>query len=264
MSEAIIDRRTTSPNSSEAGAEATGRKLSLREHLLELRKRLIYSVLALVLTTGAAFVFTNDILNFLEKPLGGVTLVYLEMTTPLTTWFNVSLQIGVAAATPFILLQIIKFVAPALYPREKVFVYLMLPWVLFMFAAGVAFTYYVLMPPAFKFLLDFGSQYGTPLLTIDKYISLVTKLLFWVGLVFETPVVIFILAKIGIVNSRMLLKKWRWAILGAFVISALITPTPDPINQSIVAAPLIVLYFISIVLAHIAQRGRRKKQTSGS
>lgn len=262
MSEATIDRRTTSPNSSEAGAEVTGRKLSLRDHLLELRKRLIYSVLAMVIATGAALIFTNDILKFLEKPLGGVTLVYLELTTPLTTWFNVSLQIGVAVATPFILLQIIRFVAPALYPREKTLVYLMLPWVLVMFAGGVIFTYYVLMPPAFEFLLKFGSQYGTPLLTIDKYISLVSKLLFWVGIVFETPVVIFILAKIGIVNARMLLRKWRWAILGAFVISALITPTPDPINQSIVAAPLIVLYFVSILLAHLAQRGRRKKQAS--
>lgn len=245
---------------SKAGEEAQGRKLSLREHLLELRRRLIYSVIALAITVGASFVFTNRILKLLERPLSGVTLYNLELTTPLVVWFNVSLQVGIAAATPFILLQIVKFVAPALYPREKAFVYLMLPAVLFAFVLGASFAYFVLMPPAFRFLLTFGSDIATPMLTIDRYVSLVTKLLFWVGIVFETPVAIFILAKIGIVNARQLLKMWRWAILVAFAASAIITPTPDPINQSIVAFPLIGLYFISVLLAYFAQAGRRKRQ----
>lgn len=258
--EQALDRPTSE---SRAGEEPQARKLSLHEHLLELRRRLIYCVIALAVTTGASFAFTNQILGALEHPLGGVKLYNIELTTPLVVWFNVALQIGIAAATPFILLQIVKFVAPALYPREKAFVYGMLPAVLVAFASGVAFAYFVLLPPAFRFLLSFGTSIATPMLTIDKYVSLVTKLLFWVGIVFETPIAIFILAKVGIVNARMLLKFWRWAILIAFVAAAIITPTPDPINQSIVAFPLLGLYGISILLAHIAQAGRRKRQAAG-
>ena len=224
-----------------------------------MRRRLIYSVLAVVVTTGAAFVFTDRIFKVLIRPVGGVQLVYTQMTEMLMVYFTLALTIGVAAALPFILLQAVKFVAPALYPREKVFLYAMLPAVLLAFVAGASFAYFVLLPPAFRFLLSFGSDIATPLISINNYISLVTRLLFWVGVVFETPIVFFILAKIGIVNSGMLLRKWRWAILVSFIAAAIITPTPDPVNQSLVAVPLVGLYGISIVLVHIAQIGRKKK-----
>ncbi|MBI2957224.1 MAG: twin-arginine translocase subunit TatC [Chloroflexi bacterium] len=257
-----IEQALDSNSPSAAAEEAVGRKLSLREHLLELRKRLVYSAIAVAVTTGATFVFTNRIMAFLERPLGGVKLVYLELTTPLVVWFNVALTVGIAAATPFVLLQVVRFVAPALYPREKVFLYSMLPAVLFAFTLGAAFAYFVLIPPAFKFLLTFGGEIATPLLTIDKYISLVTRLVFWIGIVFELPIAVFILARIGIVSARMLWRMWRWAVLGAFVAAAVITPTPDPVDQLIVAVPLIVLYGISILLAHFAQAGRKKRQAA--
>jgi len=162
-----------------------------------------------------------------------VEFIFTQPTGMLTVYFSLTLTVGVSAALPFILLQAVKFVAPALYPREKVFLYAMLPAVLLAFVVGVWFAYVVLLPPAFKFLLNFGSDIATPLISISDYISLVTRLLFWVGVVFETPIVFFILARIGIVNSRMLLKRWRWAILGAFVLGAVITPTPDPVNQTL-------------------------------
>ena len=224
-----------------------------------MRRRLIYSVLAVVVTTGAAFVFTDRIFKVLIQPAGNQELVFTQMTEMMAVYFTVALTVGVAAALPFILLQAVKFVAPALYPREKVFLYAMLPAVLLAFVAGASFAYFVLLPPAFRFLLSFGSDIATPLISINNYISLVTRLLFWVGVVFETPIVFFILAKIGIVNSGMLLRKWRWAILVSFIAAAIITPTPDPVNQSLVAVPLIGLYGISIVLVHIAQIGRKKK-----
>lgn len=257
MSEATIDQTLSSPP--KTGEEAIDRKLSLREHILELRRRLIYSVLAVVVTTGVAFVFIDPIFKVLIRPVGGVQLVFTQMTEMLMVYFTLALTIGVAAALPFILLQAVKFVAPALYPRERVFLYAMLPAALIAFAGGAIFAYFVLLPPAFRFLLGFGSDIATPLISINNYVSLVTRLLFWIGVVFETPVVIFILAKIGIVNAGMLARKWRLAMLLSFIAAAIITPTPDPVNQSMVAVPLVCLYGVSILLAHIAQLGKKRK-----
>ena len=224
-----------------------------------MRNRLTYSVLAVVVTTGAAFIFTGRIFEVLKRPAGDVEFIFTQPTGMLTVYFSLTLTVGVSAALPFILLQAVKFVAPALYPREKVFLYAMLPAVLLAFVVGVWFAYVVLLPPAFKFLLNFGSDIATPLISISDYISLVTRLLFWVGVVFETPIVFFILARIGIVNSWMLLRRWRWAILGAFVLGAVITPTPDPVNQTLVSGTLLGLYGVSVLLVHIAQIGRKKK-----
>ena len=148
------------------------------------------------------------------------------------------------------------FVSPALSWREKKYIYLALPWITFMFIGGVAFGYFVLLPPALKFLITFGSDIATPMIKIGNYISLVTRLLVALGIVFEIPVVITFLSRLGVVSPQMLSRVRKWAFLAAFVLGAIITPTFDPINQTLVAAPLIILYEISIWLAKLVYRRR--------
>ena len=148
------------------------------------------------------------------------------------------------------------FIRPALTIREKRYLYSMLPGVLLAFAGGVVFAYFVLLPPAIDFLFNFGSDVAKVEWRISRYITLITRLLFAIGVCFELPIALFFLAKIGVITSQQLRKFRRWAIVIAFIASAFITPTPDPINQSIVAIPLILLYELGIILAWIAGRGK--------
>ncbi|MCE2463596.1 MAG: twin-arginine translocase subunit TatC, partial [Dehalococcoidia bacterium] len=163
---------------------------------------------------------------------------------------------GLVMAFPIILLQVIMFVAPGLTPREKRYLFLFMPGVVLSFAAGVAFGYFILIPPAISFLVNWGGDVATPMIRIGNYVNVMVMLLFWMGLVFETPIVMFLLAKLGIVSSKGFARWRRYWVVVAFILGALITPTFDPINQSLVAAPLIVLYEVGIWLAKLAARGR--------
>lgn len=226
-------------------------------HLAELRQRLIKSVIALVITTIIAFIFARYIFDFLIAPApDDISLIYTEMTGMLTTYFKVALMGGLVLAMPVLVYQGIMFVSPALTRREKKYVYMALPWITLMFIAGFAFGYFVLVPPATNFLLSFMTDVARPEIKIDNYVSIVTRLLVALGLVFETPVIITFLARLGIVKPETLSRRRRWAIVVAFILAAIITPTFDPINQSLVAFPLILLYEISIWLAKIAYRKR--------
>ena len=155
---------------------------------------------------------------------------------------------------PYLIYHVVMFISPALTRKEKRRVYLILPWVALMFAAGVVFSYFILIPPAVQFLMTFGSDIATPQIKIGNYISIVTRLLLAIGLVFEMPVLTTLLARLGVINSKWLASKRKMAIIFAFILAAIITPTFDPINQTLVAAPLIVLYEMSIWLAKLAQR----------
>jgi sec-independent protein translocase protein TatC len=157
---------------------------------------------------------------------------------------------------PFLIYQFIMFVSPALTRLEKKYIYMVVPWVAVMFFGGVAFGYFVLIPSALKFLLTFGNDIASPQIKISSYISLISQLLVAIGLVFELPVVTTFLARIGVISSQWLANKRKWAIVLSFIIAAIITPTPDPINQIIVAVPLIVLYEMSIWLAKLVQKKR--------
>jgi len=233
--------------------------MPLLAHITELRQRLIKSVIALVLTTIVSLIFARYIFDFLIAPApDDISLIRTEMTEMLSTYMKVALMGGIVLAMPVLVYQSIMFVSPALTRREKRYVYFVLPWILLMFAAGFAFGYYILVPPATNFLLDFMSDIARPEIKVGNYISLVTRLLIAIGIVFETPVVITFLARIGIVKPEMLSRRRRWAIVIAFVAAAIITPTFDPINQCLVAAPLIVLYELSIWLAKIAYRARAR------
>jgi len=238
------------------------KKLTFMGHIRELRGRLAWSVLALVITTIISFVFADQIFHFLLKPAGNISLIYTEMTEMIGIYMIVSLAGGIVLAMPFFVYQIIMFVSPALTRREKRYVYIALPWITLMFIGGVAFGYYILLPPAMHFLLSFGSDIASPYIKIGNYITLVTRLLIAIGAVFETPVIITLLSQLGVVSPGWLAKKRKWAFLAAFILAAVITPTMDPINQSLVAGPLIVLYELSIWLSRLVYQ--RKGKTVGS
>jgi len=234
--------------------EGLDTKLSIRSHLQELRSRLLKCVIVLAVTTVASFFFAKYIFAALESVAGGIDLIFIEMTEMLSTYFHVSFTCGLALALPFFIYQLVMFLRPALSVTERKYLTFLLPGVVFSFAVGVAFGYFILVPPAAKFLITFGSDIATPQIRVGNYVSLMVKLLFAIGLCFETPLLIFLLSKLHIVTPEKLSKYRKFAVLGAFILAAIITPTFDPINQTIVAVPLIILYEIGILLAKLARR----------
>ncbi len=233
-------------------------------HLAELRSRLTRAAIAVVITTLASFVFADKIFYVLTLPIAGTQLVFLEMTEMIGIYMKVCLWTGIAVAMPYIVYQVVMFIAPALTSKEKRYVYLALPWIALMFIGGMVFSYFVLLPPAVKFLVSFGSEIATPQIRIGNYISVVTRLIVATGIIFELPVISTFLARLGIITSSWLAKKRRLAIILAFVLGAIITPTFDPVNQTLVAAPLIVLYEMSIWLAKLVQKKQPKEVVSVS
>jgi len=230
------------------------KKLSVLSHLGELRSRLIRSVIAIVIASVVAFIFRDWIFYILILPAEGISLIYIEMTEMIGTIMRVCLAAGIVLAMPYLVYQGIMFVSPALTRKEKKYVYLILPWIALMFLGGVAFGYFILVPPATRFLLTWGADIATPEIRIGNYISIVTRLLLAIGIVFEMPVITTFLSRLGIIKPKWLADRRRLAIIVAFILAAIITPTFDPINQSLVAVPMIVLYEMSIWLAKLVQR----------
>jgi len=239
------------------------KEMTVTSHLAELRERLIKSVIILVVTVIIAFIFAKYIFDFLIAPApDDISLIYTEMTGMLGTYMKVSLIAGVVLASPFLVYQVIMFISPALTRREKSYVYMALPWITLMFAVGFVFAYYILVPPATNFLLNFMTDIARPEIKIDNYISIITRFLVAIGAVFEMPVIVTFLARLGIIKPQMLSSRRRLAIIVAFILAAIITPTFDPINQCLVAIPLIVLYEISILLARVAYRKRTEASSA--
>jgi sec-independent protein translocase protein TatC len=229
-------------------------KLTLLGHFQELRKRLIRSVIAVAVAAAISFIFYEWIFYILILPAQGINLIFIELTEMIGTIMRVCLASGLIIAMPYITIQAILFIRPALTQKETRYVYIILPWITLMFLAGVVFGYFILIPPAIGFLYTFGSDIATPQIKIGNYIAIITRLLLAIGFVFEMPVVTTFLARIGIVKPKWLADKRKLAIIAAFILAAIITPTFDPINQSLVAVPLIVLYEMSIWLAKLVYR----------
>ena len=235
-----------------------------RDHIAELRRRMVWSAVVVMLTTGAAFYFHKEILTLLMEPAQGFANVpegkpvYLDLTEFIGVAMKTSLLVGVAASLPFVLYQVVMFVAPGLNATERRYLYTLMPMSLIVFIAGAAFGYRILFPPAVDFLLSFGSDIATPMPRIGTYVNLMLSLLFWMGLVFETPIVLFFLSRIGVVTSEWLARRRRYAVVAAFILGAIITPTFDPINQTLVAVPIMVLYEAGVWLAKLGTRNRRR------
>lgn len=242
-----------------ASAESSGRRLALVEHLAELRRRLMVSLLAVGVTTALSFTFTGQIFDFLKRPSPPVKFIYTEPTEMLSTYFKVAIISGLVLAMPVWLYQVVRFVTPGLNPTERRYVWLLLPTALLCFVGGAAFAYFVLLPPAFFFLFEsIGAGIAEPQIRIGAYVSLVATLLFWIGILFEIPVVMYFLARVGVFALERI--SWgvrRTVVVAAFVIAAIVTPTTDPINMTLLAIPIIALLEIGLLLARL---GRRQHQ----
>jgi sec-independent protein translocase protein TatC len=233
---------------------AEERQLTIIEHLEELRDRLIKSAIALTITTLGSFVFARQFLEILIAPMGETPPVSASPTTNIVVFTKVALISGVALAMPLLVYQLIGFIAPGLTRQEKRYLFVVLPGATLSFVAGVAFAYFIMLPTAIPFLKGFLSDIIEPTWFIDRYISFITSLLFWVGLSFETPLLMFFLAKLGIITPALLSRYHKYTILIIAVLAAVITPTPDPFNMILVMVPLIFLYGIGVVLTWLAYR----------
>ena len=233
-------------------------KLPFTTHLEELRRRLIYAVVAIVLGAIIAFLFSKQLFYFLAQPLVKILppnqpMIFTALTEAFFTYFKVALLAGFFLASPVVFYQLWKFIAPGLYEHEKKFV---IPFVIsatVFFILGGAFAYYIVFPFGFKFFLGFSTDYLKLLPKMNEYFSLSLKLIFAFGIVFEMPVITFFLAKMGVVNGEMLSSKRRYAIVLVFVVAALLTP-PDVGTQLLMAGPLILLYEVSVWVARIFGR----------
>jgi sec-independent protein translocase protein TatC len=229
------------------------KEMTLFEHLEELRERLIKSAIALLITTVFSLLFSTQLIKIILAPAGNVRPVFLRPTEGVLTYFRVALLAGVALALPAITYQMARFVLPGLRPNEKRFLMLLLPGAAMSFVAGAAFAYFVMLPPSLRFLLSFGSEIAEATWAIGEYITFVTNLMFWTGVIFEAPLLAFFLAKLGIVTSEMLSSNRKYALLVNAIVAAVITPTPDPFNMMLVMAPLIVLFEVSVWVTRLAE-----------
>jgi sec-independent protein translocase protein TatC len=222
-----------------------------------LRLHLLRAVLALVVTVCISFFFTQQFMGYLAIPIGGMDkLVAVEMTENIGVFMRVALFLGIALAVPYIAFELWLFAAPGLRPRERKIGLVGIPLTLIFFLGGVAFTFYIMLPAAIPFLIDFLGMKTSP--RPQSYFSLITGLMFWIGIFFEYPLVIYVLSAIGIIDPKVLREQWRLAIVIITIVAAVITPTVDPINQGLVMAPMIMLYFLSIVFSQIAYAGRKR------
>lgn len=239
-------------------------RMTLMDHLRELRTRLIWVVGALVVGTLISMLFVSPLLRFIIQPLteSGAQPMAIGPTDTIGVFFRVSFAAGAVLAMPFIVYHLIAFVSPGLYPHEKRNLILTLPGIMALFALGAIFAYFFLLPAAVGFLQSFLGDIIAQEWTIDRYIGFVTRIVFWIGVAFEMPLVIAFLARAGIVSGPQLMQYWRHSIVIIAIAAAAITPTVDPVNMTLVMGPLLVLYAASVALAYLVYRPRAPRDFS--
>jgi len=233
-------------------------KMSFLEHLEELRKRLIVSIIALGVGFLLCWNFANRIFGWIELPLTkflppGDKLVYTKLTEPFLLYMKVAFFAGIFVASPIILWQLWLFISPGLYQRERRYAAPFIIIASLFFMAGGYFGWRVILPGACKFFLETGTQFKQ-MVKADEFYSFASTIILASGLIFETPILIFFLARLGVVTPKFLLQKSKWAIVISFVVAAIVTPSPDPFNQTALALPMIALYFIGVGVAYIFQK----------
>lgn len=227
--------------------------MSFLQHLEELRKRLIYSALALMVSFGVCWNYAPRIFHLLEEPIlrflpPGDHLAYTRITSPFVLYMKVAFFAGIFLASPFLLLQVWLFISPGLYRRERM---LAIPFIVFatlFFVGGGYFGYKTVFPMACKFFVEVGRDFKQ-MITIDEYFSFASKMILGMGLVFETPIIVFFLSRIGIVTPAFLMQKFKYAVVLSFVIAAIVTPTPDMVTQTVLAVPMIALYLLGVLIS---------------
>lgn len=236
------------------------RERPLLEHITELRLRLLRIVVALIIGATISSFFTPRALEILTDPVGDIELLAISPTAPPIIFFKVALLLGLVLTLPYILYQIYAFIAPGLFTHERRFLLLSVPGVIVLFAAGIAFTLLVLVPFSIPVLQGFLPNIVTHTYTLQDYLSFVTTLLLWMGLLFQTPLVMYTLARLNVIQPANLKRLRKLIIFLAAVMAAIITPTTDPFTMLLVTGPFIVLYELGILLASLALRQRTRQQ----
>ena len=242
------------------------KKMSLTDHLSELRTRLIRAVIALGIGFFACYYYKDWIFEIITRPLTQVLpknsyLIYTGLTEAFFVYMKLAFFASLIITSPFILYQIWKFISPGLLMTEKKYV---VPFVIsstLLFVGGILFGYFIVLPPAFEFFISFNNKYLQAMISFRDYLSLFVTFLLGFGLSFELPVFVFFLTKLGIVNAKMLSQKRRYAILVMFIVAAILTPSPDALSQALMAIPLMFLYEVSIFVAKFAQKKKIAPET---
>jgi sec-independent protein translocase protein TatC len=238
---------------------AAGKELTIWGHIDELRRRLFTALIVMAAATLVCFQFAPQIANLLALPVGGLSqLRSIEVTENISVFMKISLLSGFVVSLPVVLWELLGFILPGLLPKEKFWVRLSIPMASLFFAGGLAFAYMVMLPNAIPFLVGFMGI--TTSVRPDNYFSFILNLLFWIGLSFEMPLVIFVLAKLHLVSAGFLLKGWRAAIVIIAILAAVITPTPDPVNMGLLMIPLLLLYILSLLFAWAAWPGSSRRE----
>ena len=234
---------------------------SVLEHLVELKRRLFRVSIVAVLFIGIAVVnfssifeqFTSDSRELIEA--AGGDIIQLTLTEAWVAAAKLAVMVGLTASFPYFLWEMSRFFSPGLKSTERKYVYFLIPAALISFAVGAAFAYVILIPRLFEFMLKFQGSLAVPQITAASVVSMTVGIVFWLGTIFELPILMFLLAKIGLLNSKWLKTKRRWVILLVFIFGAAVTPT-DPVSQVIVAIPVMLLFEIGMLLVRFAERGR--------
>ncbi len=237
--------------------QAPGGNMPLVGHLEELRDRLVRSAIAVAVTTALAFLFISPIMSALLDLAGTHTIQAIDPTETFGTYFGVAFTAGLGLAMPVLVYQLMRFLAPGLSRGEKRGLYAAIPFVAVCFVSGALFCYYVVLPSTLSFLLGFGDPRIKQQIVLTKFVGFVSHFMLAVGLAFELPVVLLLLVQLGVLTYGRLARFRKYAFLLAFVVAAVITPTPDPINQSLVAVPLYLLYELGTQLSRLVRRTPR-------
>lgn len=257
--------------STQQGADSTApnenlRMMALGEHLDELRVRFVKCLWAIAIIFFAAFAFANDILLYLQKPLLEALpkqQTALHFTGPMDV-FIANIQVAFLAAivgsSPIWIYQFWKFIEPALYQHEKKYIFPFVFWSIVLFFSGVAFCFYIMLPYALQYLIGLGLEIGTPIITIGDYLSLLFIMLFAFGVMFETPLVLILLAVLEVIHSSLLTKNRKVIIMIILIVAAVITPSPDAFSQFSLAIPTYLMFEISVIIIKIIEKKRLKQQ----
>ena len=240
--------------------ESTSEQMPLSQHLEDLRKVLFRAILGLAAGVIAGAFFVDPVLDFLSRPVGGVeSLQVIEVTESMSVFMRVALLIGLVVALPWIFFQLFSFVGKGLKKSEKRGLFIAIPFATALFLAGGSFAFFVMLPASMKFFI--GLLEVNTSIRLSSYFGFTTNLIFWVGVSFELPLLVFVLTRVGVIRPSFLTKGWRVAVIAIAVLAAVITPTGDPVNMVIFMLPLFVLYLMSIGLSALAYKARNVSKT---
>ncbi|MBP7228061.1 MAG: twin-arginine translocase subunit TatC [Longilinea sp.] len=234
------------------------RLMAWTEHIEEFRRRLLVAIVALIVTSLASTAFVPQLVEWLTRPVGGMqALQSIEVTENASIFFRVAFASGLALSLPVWIYELLAFLFPAMERHEKRWILIGLPFATLLFVGGVAFGYFVMLPTALP-VLQSGFLDIKNAIRPENYFRFVTSLLLWLGVSFETPLLIFILARLRLVTAGQLARYWRYAVIAIALIAGIVTPTTDPISMIVMMLPLLVLYWLSVFLAWLAVPRRKK------